>query len=67
MLPYGNDDLAKLHEEYHLYFELGTLFTMIAGLLNILAIYDAYAGPVMGAPDPKGNKPPPDSSRSSKE
>ena len=27
-------------------FELGTAFTMIAGLLNILAIYDAWGGPV---------------------
>jgi hypothetical protein len=28
-------------------FELGTVYTMIAGLLNVLAIYDAWAGPVM--------------------
>src|SRR5262249_32004266 len=27
------------------YFELGTVYTMIAGLLNVLAIYDALAGP----------------------
>ncbi len=27
-------------------FELGTTFTMIAGLLNVLAIYDAWDGPV---------------------
>lgn len=26
--------------------ELGTVYTMIAGLLNVLAIYDAFAGPV---------------------
>jgi hypothetical protein len=26
-------------------FELGTVFTMIAGLLNILAVYDAWKGP----------------------
>ena len=26
-------------------FELGVVFTMIAGLLNILAIYDALEGP----------------------
>jgi len=26
-------------------FELGTVFTMIAGLLNILAVYDAWRGP----------------------
>ena len=33
---------------YHLapFLELGKHFTMIAGLLNILAIYDAWAGPV---------------------
>ena len=28
------------------YFDLGTTYTMIAGLLNILAIYDASCGPV---------------------
>ncbi|MDZ7615625.1 MAG: DUF6677 family protein [Patescibacteria group bacterium] len=27
-------------------FELGTVFTAVAGLLNILAIYDAWGGPV---------------------
>lgn len=32
-------------------FELGTVYTMIAGLLNVLAIYDAWAGPVMPLPD----------------
>jgi hypothetical protein len=30
------------------YFELGTVYTMIAGLLNVLAIYDACCGPVAG-------------------
>jgi hypothetical protein len=33
------------------YFELGTVYTMIAGLLNILAIYDAWGGPI--PPEPK--------------
>jgi len=33
------------------YFELGTVYTMIAGLLNILAIYDAWGGPML--PEPK--------------
>ncbi len=64
--PYGEDELAKLHKDHHLYFELGTLFTMIAGLLNVLAIYDAYAGPVLGTPDPKGDKPPPETPGSAK-
>ncbi len=42
-------DQPTLHTlNYHLarYFELGTVYTMIAGLLNILAIYDAWGGPV---------------------
>jgi len=39
--------LDDLHKRLHHFFELGTLYTMIAGLLNILAIYDAWAGPVL--------------------
>ena len=42
-------DPAQLNEWYktmHRYFDLGTVYTMIAGLLNILAIYDAWGGPV---------------------
>jgi len=42
--------LDDLHKRLHHYFELGTLYTMIAGLLNILAIYDAWAGPVREEP-----------------
>jgi TM2 domain-containing membrane protein YozV len=34
------------------YFELGTAYTMIAGLLNLLAVYDAWGGPVI-AEEPK--------------
>ncbi len=42
-----NLSLDELHRRLHMYFELGTLYTAIAGLLNVLAIYDAWAGPVM--------------------
>ncbi len=38
--------LDDLNYYLHTYFELGTVFTMIAGLLNVLAIYDAWGGPV---------------------
>lgn len=38
--------LDDLHKELGHCFELGTVYTMIAGLLNILAIYDAWGGPV---------------------
>jgi len=35
-----------LHRALHRYLELGMAYTMIAGLLNVLAIYDAWGGPV---------------------
>ena len=41
------DELAEVHQKYHIYFELGTLYTVVAGLLNILAIYDACCGPLL--------------------
>ncbi len=41
----GNNELAELHLKFHRYFELGTVYTMVAGLLNMLVIYDAFAGP----------------------
>lgn len=45
--PADQPTLHDLHRQLHRYFELGTVYTMIGGLLNILAIYDAGAGPVM--------------------
>jgi hypothetical protein len=36
----------ELHKALHRYLELGMAYTMIAGLLNVLAIYDAWGGPV---------------------
>jgi hypothetical protein len=38
------------------YFELAGCFTMVAGLLNVLAIYDALAGPVVIQPATKDKK-----------
>jgi TM2 domain-containing membrane protein YozV len=38
-------ELDQWHYELHRFFELGTVYTMIAGLLNFLAIYDAWRGP----------------------
>ena len=35
-----------LQRNLHRYFDLGTTYTMIAGLLNVLVIYDAWGGPV---------------------
>ena len=42
--------LHELYRQLHRYFELAGFFTMVAGLLNVLAIYDAWAGPVFVAP-----------------
>ncbi len=38
--------LDNLQKDLNRYFELGTVYTLVAGLLNLLAIYDAWCGPV---------------------
>lgn len=38
------------------FFELGTVYTLIAGLLNVLAIYDAWGGPVLVTPGSLSDK-----------
>ena len=45
--PDGIDQLAHWRQKYGALFELGTLYTIIAGLLNVLAIFDAQAGPLI--------------------
>ena len=59
----GQDPLAKWHDELKGFFEVATLYTMIAGLLNMLAVYDAYAGPVFPQPEEKTKRGPPDKSK----
>jgi hypothetical protein len=41
------DVLGQWHFEMKHMFEIGTLYTLIAGLLNFLAIYDAFCGPAI--------------------
>ncbi len=41
------NELAKWTVELHPYFELGTVYTVIAGLLNVLVICDAAGGPLI--------------------
>ena len=57
--PDSPDGLSDWHLHYHTFFELGTLYTMIAGLLNVLVIYDAYAGPVLVVSEEETGRPPP--------
>lgn len=47
VLPEDNDVLGMWHAEMRHFYDLGTLFTVVAGLLNILAVYDAFAGPAI--------------------
>ncbi len=49
--PQDNDVLGMWHAEMRHYFDLGTLFALVAGLLNFLVVYDAFAGPAI-APRP---------------
>ena len=40
------DQVAAWYATYGAGYEMGTWYTVIAGLLNILVIYDAYGGPL---------------------
>jgi hypothetical protein len=56
--PHDSRELSNWQLALNIRFELGTLYTMVAGLLNILAIWDAYGGPVIT--DPAKERGPPD-------
>ena len=43
---FRRDQLAAWHRRLGRFFEIGTLYTMLAGMLNFLVIYDAWAGPI---------------------
>ncbi|MFT5304479.1 MAG: hypothetical protein ACI87E_002288 [Mariniblastus sp.] len=45
------DVLGRWHFDYKHFFEIGTLYTVVAGLLNLLAIYDAFCGPAILSPE----------------
>ena len=54
-LPNHENDPGELgdwNRQYGRDFDLGTLYTMVAGLLNILVIYDALDGPAIGDGEP---------------
>jgi hypothetical protein len=51
-------DLNGLNSRLNKLVEIGSIYTCIAGLLNILAIYDAYEGPAYHeAEDPAADRP----------
>ena len=52
----GQLSLSQLHYQLNRFFELGTVYTMVAGLLNVLAMYDAWGGPVFLSAAEEGSK-----------
>ena len=53
---FRGDQLSLWQRRLGRWFEFGTLYTMLAGMLNVLAIYDAFAGP-LGAGSSSGSDP----------
>jgi hypothetical protein len=51
------NELAMWTVDMHPRYELGTVYTVIAGLLNLLVICDAYAGPLVLLSREKTKKP----------
>lgn len=51
--PRDNAELDRLHGDLGVYFDLASVFTWIAGLLNLLAIWDAFEGPAYAYGDEK--------------
>jgi hypothetical protein len=52
------DELSQWNYELGESFDIGTVFTVIAGLLNVLVIFDAYGGPlIIPPPEEQGKKP----------
>jgi len=65
--PADPGELAAWQHRLNIRFELGTLYTMVAGLLNILAIWDAYGGPVISEPGKERDPPEDDDDPDKKE
>jgi hypothetical protein len=62
----NNDVLGMWHLECKQRYDIGTLFCIVAGLLNLLVVYDAFAGPSILPPQTrkKKSKPTPQSNPS---
>lgn len=53
--PRDSHELDRLHGNLNRRFDIASVFTWIAGLLNLLAIWDAAEGPAYGYGDEEGN------------
>ena len=61
------DDLASWYAKFGAGYEMGTWYTMIAGLLNVLVIFDAYGGPLAIPISGKSNRALPNDEEDAKE
>lgn len=52
-VPRDNAELDRMHVTLSHQFDIACVFTWIAGLLNLMAIWDAYDGPAYGYGDEK--------------
>jgi hypothetical protein len=50
---FRGDELAIWQYQLGRAFDIGTLYTMLAGMLNILVVFDAWAGPMGAAAESK--------------
>jgi hypothetical protein len=50
------DQFSLWHRRLGRFYDLGTLYTTFAGLLNLLVIYDAWAGPMRPVQDESDEK-----------
>jgi len=51
------DEVAKWNHDSADMFEMGTVYTIVAGLLNLLVICDAFGGPLVIHPLEETKKP----------
>lgn len=67
-VPLEGEHLERIGREKGKYFELACVYTWIAGLLNILAVWDALEGPAYGYGDeePEESDKKPDSDKTAK-
>lgn len=57
LAPLSDESMQHLHGRLGKYYELALVYTWIAGLLNVLAIWDALQGPAYGYGDEKHDEP----------
>lgn len=46
---FRGEQVSHWHRRLGRWFDIGTLYTMLAGMLNVLVVYDAWAGPLGAA------------------